>query len=199
VTVAKPAALPVTKPVAEPMVKIVAAVLQEPPPGEELRVIVAPAQSEEGPVMGAGEELIVIVVVETHPPGALFEKTTAPLVRAFTTPNEETVATDGALLNHVPLPDIVLRLAAFPVHMVAGPNIGKKEFTVTVVVCVQPDAVVYAMIDVPAETPFTKPLPEPIVATGVLPLVQVPPPGEELNVEVLPRHKDVVPETGAGV
>ena len=51
----------------------------------------------------------------------------------------------------------------------------------------------------PAATPVTAPVPEPAVAMAVLPLVQVPPDGEELNVVVAPEHTDIVPVMVDGV
>ena len=42
------------------------------------------------------------------------------------------------------------------------------------------------MSDVPAVTPVTTPVPEPIVATAEVTLVHVPPDGDELNVVVAP-------------
>lgn len=49
------------------------------------------------------------------------------------------------------------------------------------------------MSAVPAATPVTMPVPDPTVAVAVLPLVHVPPDGEELNVVVAPSHTVAVP------
>jgi hypothetical protein len=50
------------------------------------------------------------------------------------------------------------------------------------------------MAALPADTPVTIPVPEPIVAMPVLPLVQVPPAEISLNVIVAPpRHTPVPP------
>jgi hypothetical protein len=54
------------------------------------------------------------------------------------------------------------------------------------------------MSAVPAATPITTPVPEPTVATPVLPLLQVPPLALLLNVVVLPMHTDAVPVIVAG-
>ena len=51
---------------------------------------------------------------------------------------------------------------------------------------------------VPAATPRASPVEEPIVATEVVPLVHVPPPGVELNVLVLPIHTAIVPVIAVG-
>jgi len=50
---------------------------------------------------------------------------------------------------------------------------------------------------VPDDAPVTIPLPEPTVATVLLPLVHVPPP-RSLSVVVLPTHVVKVPEIGKG-
>lgn len=50
----------------------------------------------------------------------------------------------------------------------------------------------------PIVNPFTTPLVEPILATPVLLLVHVPPPGPVANVVELPAHTVVAPLMGAG-
>lgn len=54
------------------------------------------------------------------------------------------------------------------------------------------------MFVVPPPNPFTVPVREPIVATPVLLLVQVPPPGVLVIVCVDPKHIGVVPTIGVG-
>ena len=54
------------------------------------------------------------------------------------------------------------------------------------------------MIAVPAETPVTMPVPEPIVAIPVAPLVQLPPAVPSVRVVVLPVHTDNVPPIATG-
>jgi hypothetical protein len=51
---------------------------------------------------------------------------------------------------------------------------------------------------VPADTPVTTPVPEPIVADEVLPLVHVPPLAMLLNDVVLPAQTLSVPKMGGG-
>jgi len=55
------------------------------------------------------------------------------------------------------------------------------------------------MEDVPAAILFTVPVEDPIVATLVLPLLQVPPDVGELSVVLLPVHMLVVPVILPGV
>jgi hypothetical protein len=54
------------------------------------------------------------------------------------------------------------------------------------------------MTDVPAATPVTTPDAEPMVATLVVPLVQVPPDVALVNVLVLPTHTDSEPLIAPG-
>ena len=54
------------------------------------------------------------------------------------------------------------------------------------------------MVDVPAVTPVTIPLDDPIVATAVLPLLHAPPEVPLVNVVVLPMHTESVPPILAG-
>ena len=54
------------------------------------------------------------------------------------------------------------------------------------------------MVTVPAETPVTKPVPDPIVAIPGLPLLHVVVPDGSLSVVVAPTHNVVVPPIGAG-
>ena len=54
------------------------------------------------------------------------------------------------------------------------------------------------MVVVPAVRADTKPVEFPIVATGGLKLVHVPPVTELLKVVVKPEHKVVVPDIAAG-
>jgi len=71
--------------------------------------------------------------------------------------------------------------------------------TVTVNPATQPEPRVYAIIEVPVVSALTMPLDDPMVATVVLLLVQVPPLTELLNVVVVPSHKLVEPVIAPGV
>ena len=68
-----------------------------------------------------------------------------------------------------------------------------NAFTVTIAVTIHPLGVVYVTVDVPALTGVTTPDEDPIVATPVLPLTQVPPVRLSLSVVVLPIHTFNVP------
>jgi hypothetical protein len=65
-------------------------------------------------------------------------------------------------------------------------------FTVTRRVALQPDVPVNVISDVPGAMPVTTPDVRTTVAIAVLPLSQVPPPGE-LRVVVVPTHKPDAP------
>lgn len=66
--------------------------------------------------------------------------------------------------------------------------------TATRRVAVQPvDGMVYDIVAVPAVSPFTTPEDEPMVATAVLLLVQLPPLVASLSVVVLPMQRLAVP------
>ena len=54
------------------------------------------------------------------------------------------------------------------------------------------------MVDVPADTPITRPVDEPIVATGVMLLLQVPPVVASLSKVVAPTHTLAVPVIAGG-
>lgn len=54
------------------------------------------------------------------------------------------------------------------------------------------------MVEVPADTPVTIPVPEPTVATAVLLLLHEPPPEALVSVVVVPGHAVSVPPIAAG-
>src|SRR5436305_1140752 len=91
-----------------------------------------------------------------------------------------------------------LNVVTDPTQTLAVPVIADgAALTVTVVVEVQPVASLYVIIDVPASTPATAPLREPMVALAAMLLVQVPPPAL-LKVVVAPVHTVVGPLMAPG-
>jgi hypothetical protein len=72
-------------------------------------------------------------------------------------------------------------------------------FTVTCAVILQPEESVYVIVGVPAATPVTVPVVDPIVASAVLLLVHVPPVVASLNVSVAPGQIAPAPVIDAGV
>lgn len=110
-----------------------------------------------------------------------------------------TVATPVLLDDHTPplgLPTNVV--VPPPVHVLNVPLIDGKPVTVTTVLLLQPAAVVYSMVDVPDINPLTTPS-VPMVATLVLLLLQLPPPGAHVNVVVAPSHTNSVPPIALGL
>ena len=89
-----------------------------------------------------------------------------------------------------PLPS--LNVVVDPAHRIATPLIaGGNAFTVTVVAIKQPAPIEYTMEAVPTVTPPTIPV-APMVATAVLPLLQLPPP-PSASVLVDPGHTWALP------
>ena len=95
-----------------------------------------------------------------------------PAATPVTTPVEEpTVATEVLVLNHVPPGTISLRVIVLPVATAELPVIGATGSTVKVTVAMAVPTI-YVIVAVPADTPVTTPVDEPIVATAVLLLLQ---------------------------
>ncbi len=118
-----------------------------------------------------------------------------PLLIAATVPvADPMVPTAVLLLIHVP-PDVVfVNVVDDPSQRTNVPAIAAGfELTVAMVVLLQPVASVYVIFDVPAVTPVRAAFDEPIVATAVVLLLQVPPAGVALSVVVIPIHVCVVP------
>lgn len=104
------------------------------------------------------------------------------------------VATPTLPLDQVPPDGDEANVVVAPVHTFAVPVIGLAEvFTVITKVAKQPPLSVYVITAVPPETPETMPLMEPTVAIPVLPLVQMPPVGDDVKAVVEPEHTLVAP------
>jgi len=110
------------------------------------------------------------------------------------------VAMPVAMLLQLPLPETSVKVAEVPIHtgefpiMVAG-----NAFTETIVTAVHPVEVrVKVIMAVPEATPVTIPVEEPIAATPVALLFQVPLPDGSVKVEVDAWHKVVAPVMANG-
>jgi hypothetical protein len=112
---------------------------------------------------------------------------------------EPIVATPGVPLIQVPPPPSV-NVTEDPTHTLPGPEIDDGNiFTVSIAVLIQPVGRVYVIVVLPAIPVVTVPDDDPIVATLVLLLVQVPPVIASVNVVVAPpAHKLSVPPITAG-
>lgn len=108
------------------------------------------------------------------------------------------MATEEVLVVQVPPPASVSAVVD-PTQTTAVPVIVEgKGLTVTTAVVVQPELKVYVIVEVPAATPETSPVPEPTVATVEVLVVQEPPPaslsavvldGQTVSVPVIPDGK----------
>ena len=122
-----------------------------------------------------------------------------PLAMPVTIPADPIVARPVLLLLHVPPPASVNVVFA-PTHTTFVPLIADgNEFTVIVSVVAQPVGSIYEITEVPAVSPDTEPEPEPIVATAVLLLVQVPSDVISLNKVPPVTHAVGVPVIVAGL
>ncbi len=111
--------------------------LQTPPEVLLLNVIVDPAQTTVGPVIGVGSGLTVMDLVMIHPVlVAVNVINTTPALIPVTTPDVPMLATAGLLLDHVPPGGVKLnRLMVEPTHTADGPTIREgKGCTVTTAV-----------------------------------------------------------------
>ena len=103
------------------------------------------------------------------------------------------LACEELLVDHVPPEVPSLRETTLPLHSVFVPAIAKGvAFTVTIAVDIQPDSVVYVIVDVPAVFPVTIPNDASIV-TFVPDWLQVPPNTKFANVVVEPVQTVNVP------
>ncbi len=123
-----------------------------------------------------------------------------PILTPDTTPvPATTVATAPSLLLHTPPLTAVLSVVVHTSHTVSVPAIelGAADI-VTTAVTRQVDDVAYVMIDVPALTPVTTPVPDTTVALAGLLLLHVPPLVALLSVVVVPIQADSVPPIAPG-
>jgi hypothetical protein len=203
-----PAVIDVTTPVPAPIVAIAGEALDQTPPGVVLEsVVLFPLQTASVPVTGAtavGALTVTIVVAALVPQAlvTLYEMVLVPLVMPVTTPVEAPmVATAGVVLDHTPPGVALLRVPGVPTHTIPLPVIGAGAgvaITVTTAVTA-PDATLYVMVAVPAETPVTMPVDEPIDATDGVLDVQVPPGVASARVVVPVAQTVNVPVIGAVV
>lgn len=126
-----------------------------------------------------------------------------PVPTPVTSPVElPTLATDVFELDQVPPEVDEESVVVVPTHTTAVPDIAAgSELTVSVVMRLQPVAMVYVIVEVPEDTALAMPDDEPIVATDVVPLVHVPPAGVLVSDVALPSQtvKEPVIEVGNGL
>ncbi len=95
------------------------------------------------------------------------------------------VPTAGVILIQVVPTDGSVNVAVAPTQILEGPAIGAGTgYTVTDLLTVQPDPSEYEIIAVPADTPVTRPLSDPTIATPGVAEVHNPPDTASDNVIV---------------
>ena len=88
---------------------------------------------------------------------------------------EPIVAIKGLLLLQVPVPVASVSVTVKPTQTALGPVItAGNGLMVIVLVPMHPNDETHVMISVPADTPVTMPVKEPMVAIAVVPLLHVP-------------------------
>lgn len=177
-------------------------VVQTPPPSEFDNVVVSPRHIVDGPtiVPGVGFTVTISVMNEV---GHIVDDIVQVIIEVpAETPVimpevDPAVAMPGELLTQLivlqavlPAPTTV-QVSASPVQSNESPsNISGVPITVITIEVIQPVVeLVNDITEVPPDTPVTIPVLEPIVATPVLTLVQIPPPEVVfVRVTVAPSH-----------
>ena len=142
--VTTPTATPDTIPVEEPTVAIDGLLLVHVPPGLGfVSVIVLNTHTlfpVDGPDIGPGEEITVIVNVLKQPVGSIYVMVAVPVEMPVTRPvAEPTVATAGLLLLHVPPGVADVSVVTAPIQTVDVPAIvAGSGLTVTTAVAIHP-------------------------------------------------------------
>lgn len=136
---AVPAFMPVITPVGASIAASVLLLDQVPPFGALLREAELPGQRTIIPVIADGRPFTVNDVVAVQPVFNVYVIVVEPALRAVTIPlAEPTVATDGTLVDHVPLP-LELRVVVVPAHMAIVPVIADGNgLTVMIATDTQP-------------------------------------------------------------
>ncbi len=113
-----------------------------PPVPDVASTTVLPAQTVDGPDMVPAEAVTVTTIVTEQPLPRLYVINVVPgatpVTRPVVTPM---VATDSALLAHVPPAGVLVSIIVLPTHTIAGPAIADGPgLTLTVLVAMQPPA-----------------------------------------------------------
>ena len=110
------------------------------------------------------------------------------------------LATDVLELDQVPPVALLVKVVDPPTPQTSKDPlmVPGAPFIVTILVAFGEQPFEYVMIDVPAETPVTIPVPDPTVATPVAELVHDPPLVAFASVVVAPIHADDTPVIVAG-
>ena len=96
--------------------------LQEPPGVGSEKEVTPPVQIADGPAIGAGEGTAITVIIYVGDPDpVVYEITDDPAVIPVTIPSEDTLATDGVLLNQAPPVAVSVKVIDPPTHTIVGP------------------------------------------------------------------------------
>jgi len=193
--------IPVTTPLAEPTVALAVLLqLQVPPLTAWLSVVIVPTHRLGLPLIVAGVVFTVTVVIAVHPELTLYVILAVPAPTPVTIPVvRPTVAFAVLLLLQVPPVVVLASVVVCPTHTLGLPVLpASPAFTVTIAVRVQLLPTVYVMMEVPVAMGVTTPVEEPIVATEVVPELQVPPVVVDVRVLVFPIHNDRDPVIAPG-
>jgi hypothetical protein len=197
-----PAAMPLTIPVVAPTVATDELLLDHVPPEVALvSVVVEPMQTDEEAGLMAGGAAMTVTAFVTKHPATVYVIVAVPVPVPVTIPVLPIVATDVLLLAHVPPGVASDNESVVPMQIVAPPEgliAAGLPLTVKVAVTKQV-ALAYVITAVPTETPVATPVDEPMVATDVLPLLQVPPLVASVKVVVAPTHTESAPDIAAGI
>jgi hypothetical protein len=135
---AGPSAIPVTTPLASTVALAVLLLLHTPPEVTLARVVTAPIQTDDAPVI-AGTEPTVILVVVKQPVPEVKVMVATPALTQFRTPEPEIDATDALLLLQDTPDALLVSVALDPTHTNDGPPIpGGVGLTVNRIVRAQP-------------------------------------------------------------
>ncbi len=165
------------------------------PPGTVLVSVIRPAtQTVVGPLMvpALDKGLMVTTNREMEVPQPLvtvYLIVSMPAVTPVAMPPDVMDALPKLVLQVPPAVGLV-NAPVVVTHITGGPEItptAGEEFTVTIVVVKQPP-IEYMIVDVPSVKPATVPVVSPIVATGKLVLLHVPPNMALVNVRDPPAH-----------
>lgn len=205
--VAVPKDTPVTIPEVRLTVAIAISVVDQKPPATKLlSVVVLPGQTTETPVITPASvvELTVTTLRATAVPQLLvtvYDIVVVPTNKPVTIPDDEpTVAINILAEDHVPpatvLKSVVVSVGhTFVIPVMVPAFVAGLTVTTRVAIAVpQLFVTVYDIVLVPAITPLTMPVAEPMVATAVLVDDQMPPVILLLNDVVAAGHTVAVPD-----
>lgn len=197
VTEAVPAVIPVATPVVALIDMLPLGVLQVPPAGVALSVVLLPIHTVKVPLIVPGAALTVTTAEVLQPP-AVYTTVAVPALLPPMKPGLSNVATVVGVTDHVPPVVVLLSVVVRPTHSVRLPVMAAGVgVTVTTLVVVQPPTEAAVIVAVPGVIPVTTPVPD-TVATAVLELLQATGLVVVLRVVVLPTHTVAVPVIAVG-